>query len=140
MGYNTEFTGVLKFTKEPTASELAMLNTILGEDERDHPHWNVVDPNFCYIDLGLTDDFSGVEWNGSESTYGMDQVVSVVIRLMREFVPDFGLTGILYAQGEDVEDRWELHVSEDVAVVFKKPPTGTKAVCPKCSHNFFLEK
>lgn len=39
MEYNTTFTGELKFVEEATASQLAALNAMFGEDCRDHPEW-----------------------------------------------------------------------------------------------------
>ena len=67
MGYNTKFEGVLKFTRELKSSELAKLIPILGEDCRDHPEWGA--GALYYVDLKIADNFSGLEWDGSEGTY-----------------------------------------------------------------------
>ena len=61
MGYNTIFEGVLKITPELKASEIIHLSNFFGEDKRDHPEW-VYAKEFTYIDLLLTDDFSGIKW------------------------------------------------------------------------------
>lgn len=45
MGYSTDFTGQLSFTSEVTASQLAMLKKILGEDVRDHEWWHALTPS-----------------------------------------------------------------------------------------------
>lgn len=139
MGYSTEFKGSLQFTRELTASELAKLNTILGEDCRDHPEWGPNDLD--YINLKLTEDFGGIEWDGAEKTYDMASLVNVVLVEMRKEVPDFGLKGMIFAQGDDAEDRWELHTKDyGGAVKILTPPAGTKIECPDCEHIFYLEK
>jgi hypothetical protein len=35
---------------------------------------------------------------------------ALVIRLMQQKYPEFGLTGKLLAQGEDIDDRWQLYI------------------------------
>lgn len=139
MGYSTIFKGELKFTREATAKQLAALNDMFGEDCREHPEWGVT--SLSYIDLVLTDDFSGVKWDdGTEKTYGLDQIVNVVLREMRKTWPDFGLSGQLLAQGEDIDDRWAL-VIEDDGWAHKRPLalSGKVVTCPECEHRFLLE-
>jgi hypothetical protein len=138
MGYSTEFKGSLRFTTELAASQLAAVKAMLGEDCRDHPEWNASD--LYYIDLELLDDFSGLKWNGAEKTYDLDKLVNVVIRVMREKWPDFGLSGTLAAQGERVEDRWALTIGEDgFAHRHEIAVTGQKVTCPHCDESFILE-
>lgn len=138
MGYTTKFTGELRFTSEATASQLAELNTILGEDCREHPGWATTDAG--YIDLELNDDFTGIRWNGAEKTYEMVECVDVVIRQMRKKWPDFGLSGSMAARGEDVDDRWVLTIGEDGFAHKKKIAlTGKVVVCPHCEERFVLE-
>lgn len=138
MGYSTNFIGELRFTSEPTASQLAALKAMCGEDCREHPEWNA--PGLYYIDLELTDDFSGLRWNEAEKTYDLDKLVNVVLGEMRKKWPDFGLAGTLAAQGEDVEDRWALTIGED-GLAHKLPlaPTGKIVKCPHCGGRFELE-
>lgn len=138
MGYTTRFTGKLSFTTEGTASQLAALKALLGKDCRKHPELNA--PGLCYIDLELTDDFSGLQWNGAEKTYDLDKMVNVVIREMRKKWPGFGLTGSLLAQGEDIEDRWTLAIGAD-GMAIKAPVVVSGAIikCPGCGHRFELE-
>ncbi len=139
MGYSTQFNGELRFATEATASQLAALNEILGEDCRDHPDWNA--SGLYHVDFKLTDDFSGIEWDGSEKSYEMHKIANVIIRQMRKRWPDFGLTGQMSAQGEDIEDRWVLCIGDDgfaerrdVAIV------GTTVKCPHCAERFILEE
>lgn len=138
MGYSTSFKGELKFTKELTAKQLARLKSFMGEDCRDHPEWG--EPKLYYVDLELNDDFTGIRWNGAEKTYGLEMVVSMVIREMRKEWPDFGLTGAMNAQGESAEDRWTLSIGEDgMATKHKVPIVGQRIQCPSCGYKFILE-
>lgn len=137
MGYTTSFEGELRFASEPTASQLAALSAMLGEDCRDHPEWEA--PGLYYIDLELTKDFCGLRWNDAEKTYDMDKLVNVVIRQMRKQWPDFGLTGALMAQGEDVGDIWALRIGDDgFAIKCDVPKAGESVKCPHCGESFAL--
>lgn len=135
MGYTTTFEGELKFTGELTNKDMATLSKILGEDRRYHPEWNAPD-DFYYVDLELTDDFSGLKWSGAEKSYGMIVQVETVIRLMRESVPTFGLAGVLRAKGEDFDDVWELHADESGVTKFDPPKLGDVVQCPHCEGKF----
>lgn len=143
MGYTTEFKGELKFTEELTATQLAEVSKFLGEDCRNHPEWEVGLSKFggdlYYIDLELTEDFSGLKWNGTEKTYSLDRLVNVLIINMRKIYPSFALEGFMTAQGEDVDDRWTLIIKEDgLAHHVDNPPTGTRIECPHCEQHFYL--
>lgn len=138
MGYSTNFQGELRFTSEPTASQLAELKAMCDEDCREHPEWETT--GLSYIDLELTDDFSGLRWNGAEKTYNLDKIVNVVICEMRKKWPNFGLNGTMLAQGECIEDRWALTIGED-GLAHKMPiaPTGKIVTCPHCGEKITLE-
>lgn len=138
MGYSTKFTGELKFAKELTATQLAALSAMMGEDCREHPEWGAKD--LYYIDLELNEDFSGLRWSGAEKTYGMEKCVNVVIGEMRKRWADFALTGQLNAQGEDVEDRWTLSIGgpDGLAMKTKVPVVGQRITCPDCGHKFIV--
>lgn len=141
MGYDTKFKGELKFKTELSAKALAKLNTMLGEDFRDHPEWG--GSGLTHIDLVLTDDFDGLRWDDeTEKTYDLPQKVTQVIKVMREAgFSDFALTGSLAAQGEEAEDRWDLVMDETgtVARQVQVPVPGTKVKCPSCRHEFYVE-
>jgi hypothetical protein len=138
MGYSTEFKGELKFTVEPTASQLATIKSFLGEDCRDHPEWGRVDA--YYIDLEFTDDFTGLRWNGAEKTYAMEACVNVIVREVRKTWPEFGLQGSLLAQGESIEDRWALVINADgFAEKQKIALPGPVCTCPHCGERFVQE-
>jgi hypothetical protein len=139
MGYSTEFKGQLSFVTEPKASQLAALKSMFGEDCRDHPEWGATD--LYYVDLELTEDFTGIQWDGSEKTYALEKLVNVILVEMRKKWPEFGLTGTLTAQGEDIFDRWDLTIEDDgLAHKVKVEPTGKIITCPHCEQQFELEE
>jgi hypothetical protein len=135
MGYTTTFKGELTFVQEPTASQLAKIKQLFKVDGR-----KVGLNEATYINLKFTEAFTGIEWNGTEKTYGMVEAVNYIIAQMKFDYPDFGLYGKLLAQGEDIEDRWELQINTDGWAVEKKIPLiGQKVRCPHCHNDFTLE-
>ncbi|MNK14237.1 hypothetical protein D3C87_323360 [compost metagenome] len=119
MGYTTQFKGELKFTNPITHEEFSKLQTILGEDVRDHPEWEigVTSQWITYIDLEINPSSSGLRWTGDEKTYGMEHAIPLIVRLMREDFPEFGLEGRLFAQGEEVGDVYYINVDSDVVTI-----------------------
>ena len=113
MGYDTTFDGSLQFTSELNAKAIARLNLILNEDARKHPEWNAGE--LTWIDFELTPDFDGIQWNGSEKTYDAPEKINLIIRLMQEEFPEFGLEGKLEAFGQERDDLWILKVVDNVA-------------------------
>lgn len=111
MGYHTEFSGALQFKNKLTTKQLSRIKQILRQDCREHPDWEA--NNLTYIDLALLPDNSGIQWDGSEKTYNMPELVNVVIQQMRKDFPEFSLAGVMAAQGSDIGDLWELYISKD---------------------------
>ncbi len=138
MGYKTTFKGEFKFTQELTASQLAKIKSFLGKDCRDHPEWN--NTNLYRVDLVLLDDFSGLEWNDeTEKTYSMVGLLNLIIDQMRKDMPEFGLSGKFLAQGEDIDDRYEIIIKDGRAMKRQVIIAGTKIMCPHCEEYFYLE-
>jgi len=111
MGYTTRFTGTLKFKNELTIQQLIKLKEYFDTDSRKHPEWGP--QAFNYIDLELAKDASGLQWDGSEKTYGMVEAVNFIITEMQKEFPDFSLTGSMLAQGEEIGDIWRLIINEN---------------------------
>ena len=138
MGYSTDFTGELKFKNELTASQLAKLKTLLGNDRReigfedDNEVYESSDDYWYHIDLELNDDFSGIKWNGAEKTYGLDSIVNFIIRVMKKEWDNFELVGVLSAQGEDAGDRWDLVMEDGKATRKEYKMVLKECTCPKC--------
>lgn len=137
MGYSTDFTGELKFSKELKASELAEVKTFLGEDCRNHPEWESL--HLTHIDLELLDDFTGLKWDGSEKTYDLVEKVNLIIKRMRKKYRDFSLYGEMSAQGEDFKDRWILRIVDGEAKRIEIKLNGDVITCPHCEEEFLLE-
>ncbi len=131
MGYHTEFRGSLRFNTELTEIQLSFIKQILREDYRDHPEWDAMD--LTYIDLALLPDNSGIQWDGSEKTCLMPELVNVVITQMRREFPGFGLSGMISAQGAEIGDCWELYISDD-GFAKKRKLVATEEIiaCPYC--------
>lgn len=144
MGYSTDYSGVLKFTNELKASEIAHLKQFLGEDIREHEEWekNEWSKELYYgIDLDFTDKFDGLEWDGSEKSSAMVEQVNYLISQMRKVKLDFGLTGEFLCQGEDHADRWKLFINKKgLADSVDFPRIGDKITCPHCEEEFILEE
>ena len=144
MGYTTEFKGVLKIQPELTASQIVFIEQFLREDIRWHPDWNKNEwsEKLMYsIDLELTPEYDGLVWTGIEKSYEMCAQVNYVITQMKTVCPEFRVSGKFAAQGERLEDRWELVIGEDgFATEVKLTPKGKKFTCPECDHDFFAEE
>ncbi len=138
MGYMTEFKGELKFTTEMTGTQLAEVKSFCDADIREHPEWGKA-KTFNYFFLTLLDDFSGLKWNGVENARGMVEQVNIITLNMCKRWPDFGLTGRMLAQGEYIDDRWELVVEDGVATKEDVAVTGTRIMCPCCNETFAYE-
>jgi len=115
MGYNTVFSGSLTFVPELTSSQLAKVESFFGEDCRDHPEWDADDMTF--IDLELTNDYAGMQWNGDEKTYDLVEKINLIIRHMRAVVPNFTVAGEMFAQGEEIGDIWKIVVDDETGYV-----------------------
>lgn len=118
MGYSTEFKGSLKFKEPLTAEQELYIQQFLNyEEPREHPDWIIPDKNkTSYQQLELTADKTGIQWDGNEKFYHAVEAVNIVILNMQAKFPDFGLTGKLLAQGEEVGDVWFLKIIDGKAV------------------------
>jgi hypothetical protein len=145
MGYSTQFKGTLKFKDELKASQLAEINKFLSQDRReigfsnDADVYTTKDEYWYHIDLELTDDYSGLKWNGSEKTYGMEFIINFITKQMKKVMPNFELTGKLTAQGEDIDDRYEVIMEKGIAKKRELKVVGKKIKCPHCEEYFILE-
>lgn len=139
MGHSTDFTGVLTFVQPLTVPQYIALHAMQGEDCREHPEWHAPG-GLYYIDLEVTEDGNGLRWDHSEKTYQLEKLVNVVLTVMREQWPDFGLTGELIAQGDEATDRWKLVIGPDGwAYKDNLVAPGRIVCCPHCQDYFRLD-
>ena len=140
MGYNTEFEGEIKFSREITVPELRIIQATIdasdvGEIADMCKYQKKDDDEFRYLDLELTNDFTGIKWDGSEKTYYMVTSLNVFFHAIRQRIPDMSFNGRMDAQGEEVEDVWTIEVKDGVArrVEVEKPHMTQ---CPECDRWF----
>lgn len=134
MGYDTEFTGVLKFATEPTVEQIREINDMIEKA------WErKLEGCPRYLQFKVTPAMDGIEWDGTEKFYETVECVNFLVAKMREKWPNFGLVGEMHAQGEDTTDRWILRMVDGVAERIDDPPKGREVTCPRCYDRFFLE-
>jgi hypothetical protein len=138
MGYNTEFKGSFTFKNELTTPQMAKLNTILGEDVRDHKNWPM-GYECTFIDLEFTPDFTGLQWDNSEKSHDMEDMLNLIMEIMQSYMSGFHFEGEMIAQGEDIDDRYRIVIENDFAVRKEIDMTGKKIKCPLCEGDFYLE-
>lgn len=143
MGYNTNYEGELKFTHDITVREIRILESIFGEDIRGHTEWGDFLEGggyWCWLNLELLPDFSGIIWDGSEKTNDLHEIINFVIRYMRKDFPNFGLEGEMKYQGEEIGDVGYLQFDNngwlhDIPITLD----GDIITCPHYEEQFVLE-
>lgn len=137
MGYSINWEGSLRFVSELTNRELAHLSAYFGEDVRDHPDWGLDRwDDFTHLNLKLTPEFDGVEWDGSEKTNGMANMINFLIQEMQKIKPDFGLEGVMQGQGEEWGDKRVIRFIDGKAVEQRLKAQGEEVTCPHCEETF----
>ncbi len=139
MGYRTEFKGQLKFTTEMTTKQLAQLNRYLSHDNTTDDYSSYFGHPIGCIDLELTEDFSGIQWDGAEKTYYMEEMIQFLIMKMDYYCKGFGLSGEFECQGEEVDDRYLLKIAGNKVEKINILPSGVKCECPRCGEIFRQE-
>lgn len=140
MGYQTDYKGEFQFAEDLTVPQLAMVKEFLGEDCRHHSDW-LQSEGLTHVDLEFTDNFSGLQWDGSEKSYDMVEKVNMIIVNMREKYKGFRLTGEMFAQGEEMDDRWVLRFNEyGMAYKEKRIDAAGPITCPHCAGVFSLDE
>lgn len=116
MGYNTSYTGDIRFKKPLTQEQIDHLSIFLGGDTRDHPGWRPFlpkDTSYIHIDLEWVGNGTGLVWDGCEKSNYMVESLNFLSSVMRSRWPDFQFEGTMLAQGEEVGDLWQVKFTED---------------------------
>lgn len=148
MGYSTNFTGALKFKNELSAKHIAYMKKFLGEDRReigyedDKKAYATGGSYWYHLDIELTEELDGLQWNGSEKTYDMPHLINFVLTRMIEKFPDFdfSMTGKIAAQGQEVDDRWEVVFEKEKAIKRDVKVKGTFVRCTECEAKIIIEE
>lgn len=134
MGYTTEFEGVLKFSDDISLKEYVAIEKLLEDGRNGDAMYD------GWIQLEISDDRSGIQWDGTEKFYHAEDAVNFIINKMRERWPNFSLHGEMIAQGENISDRWILRIGDDGCAHRVELVTSSKALeCPYCAHQFYLD-
>lgn len=101
MGYNTSFSGIIKFNKAMSVERAAEL-TQFCQERHEGEQWPSI-----HCDWELTGDLNGLRWNGSEKSYSMDRWLQLLINHFC-LVEGIICNGIVEAYGEDFGDLWRI--------------------------------
>lgn len=133
MGYRTDFEGELKFNESISIEEVRKIKEYFDTDLSLNFRFNG-----GYIDLELTDLMDGLKWNGAEKSYNMKEQIEFLIKEVTKDFPDFSLNGVFDAQGEDVDDKCQIIVKDNVVSIKKIVLSEDEKVitCPHCGEMF----
>jgi len=130
MGYSTDFTGVIRI-KDFSIEHAQKLAKFLGKDIRElNPRPSV---DFYHIDLKIDEHYQGLEWDGSEKTYGMMEALAF---LASECGFEYVSGDRFVCQGERIEDRYYIEI--DNLGLPQKINLEVKGIveCPSCGEKF----
>lgn len=112
MGYTTEFRGTINLEPVLTAAQVAELETFAEERHGGNVDVYAGFPGF-WCQWIPTNDGAGIEWDGNEKFYHGEEWMKLIID---RFLKPWGIVGngLILAQGEEIDDRWELIVKDNV--------------------------
>jgi hypothetical protein len=111
MGYNTDFRGQVKVTPplEPhVVEELRRFAGTRHEGDEFPGLW-------CKWEA--TGDGTGIEWNGAEKFYDAEHWLAY---LMKVFLKDREVTGVIEAAGEEPDDVWRIEMRDNTVHVVRR--------------------
>ncbi len=138
MGYTTQFQGEIKITPELNASQIKFIKGMYG-DMRDWSPSNAKLLGLDYFQWELTDSLDSLKWDGGEKFYSADKCMEYIIEKSVEKYPELKFNGIIQAQGEEFNDRWQLIVKNNKVTRKDIELKGQKVTCPYCEEDFILE-
>jgi hypothetical protein len=121
MGYTTNFTGQVAVTPPLSAAEVASLAAFAAERHDDYEIPGI--PRTPWCQWVPTDDGTAIEWDGGEKFIDAEHWMRY---LVATFLAPAGhvVNGIIEAQGQRVEDRWDLVVVDNTVKVRKYGPAA----------------
>lgn len=139
MGYTTQFQGVVKITPELKTSQVKFIQGMFG----DMREWNPEEAkrlDFTWFDFEFNEEMDGLQWDGTEKFYDADTKMQYLIDRAVEKYPELSFNGILQAQGEEIDDRWQLVVNDNKVKKVEVTLKGKIITCPRCEEKFELEE
>lgn len=140
MGYNTNYDGEITITNIDL-EKVRHLRKYLGNDKRDlqklHPSLVPVlsldTLPFNHFDLELTENLSALIWNGSEKSYGIDDML---IFLKAECGLTYEEGDFFVCQGEEPGDRYKIIIKDGDPVNISMTLSEGITTCPECGHHY----
>ena len=148
MGYNTDFSGEIRFSRELTKAEQFLIKGMLdklsdAQELAEEFRYTAQEHDYySYHNLRLNEEGNAIEWNGGEKTYEMPTSMRVVIHAITCNIPDIIMNGVFLAQGGEIGDVWKLMVIDNVVIEEKVSleSMGKREVnCPHCGGRFTIE-
>jgi hypothetical protein len=138
MGYTTQFQGKVKITPELTAPQIRFIKGFYG----DMREWNPDEhkrTGLMWFQWELNDNLDALQWDENEKFYDADKCMEYIIEKTTEKYPELNFNGIIQAQGEEFDDRWQLIVKNNKVTRKDVKIVGQKITCPHCEEDFILE-
>lgn len=138
MGYTTQFQGKIKIEPELSAKQIKFIEGMHGDMRYFAPD-DAKRLDICWQQWELSADLDALEWDGNEKFYDADKCMEYVIGKCLEKWPDMKFNGIVQAQGEEFDDRWQLIVKDNTVSKKEVALKGRVITCPNCEEKFELE-
>jgi hypothetical protein len=143
VGYQTEVSGRFEIKgRELTAADWRAIKNLFWEAHDYESDWHKDfdcskgEPH--YMQLELTKDLLGIQWDGSEKFYEIVSAVNFVIQNIKPM--GLYLEGQFECQGEDATDHYFIVIGDDgYARQAEATPKGKQCACPECGHRFLPE-
>lgn len=84
----------------------------------------------------LNDSLDGLKWDGDEKFCDADECMEYIIKHTVKKYPNLKFNGIIQAQGEDFDDRWQLIVKNNKVTRKDVKIAGDVIKCPDCGHKW----
>jgi hypothetical protein len=108
MGYSTTFTGRIKIEPALSSEHKRDLDSELSKRHKD-------DYPTIWWDWKISSDRQYIEWNGSEKSYYMDEILRILID--KYFIPwGYVLQGRILSQGERKDDIYVIDCSRNIVI------------------------
>jgi len=133
--------GKFYFSRDLLLQEFKYLKEMLGEDCRDHPEW-LSAPEATHIDFQVSEDYTGIEHDGSEKTHHIMENLALIENRMQQIDPEFYLHGEMTISDPDYPREYykvSKHKGDDEFHWDTGSIGGHWIECPNCEEEFLYE-